>query len=557
MFEQLKKEVIPISIPGQVNEVPKEIAERFNIESERQVLEPESEIEMIMLSFLIKDIKYVKTIVEYGVDSKWFFNKELRTFFQKIMYFYNSHRVLLSKKLFLEQVEARHIIKKIENPMLFQYEQFYDDLLSYDFTEYDFKIKFDEWREYVIKQRIRKAFQNYSSNINSGETIINGYETLKKEISNLESTFEEGSNIRRASLGKDSSKVFEDFYNRKVNPELFCGYTTGFDALDERFSGIEKGKMVVIMGMSSSGKTTLARNITRHIQKKHNARICVISCEESKLDYMSKIVCAELNINHKNAKDGLLNEEQLHDILNKSKELEEEEKVNGSCYEILEVDAKKKTIHELESFMESEFGKQYFDVVLLDHLSLVKASNKSSDKEYIELGDVAKFFRDMAKRHNFAGILLAQANRNSAKFVRGKREVDIYLENIEGSNKVGQDTDKAIAVRLRADDHTIAILRVVKDRDGERDYDIEISANLQFCKFENLSIRNDYIGEITQEIYDSHQITMDDEGRPIDSRTGELVNIPIKEHKNINTHTEEEIPSILGGMENNNGLFSF
>lgn len=560
MNQELQNDIIPILYPdhvGKTNEISPSLLKRLDIESERQVLNPENEIEMIMLSFMVKDEKYIKTLLESGVDSKWFFNKELKAFFQKVMYFYNTHKILFSKKLFLEQIEAKYIIKKIENPIISQYEQFYDDLLSYDFTDDDFVIKLKEWREYVVQQRIKKAFKDYSDKINSGETVIGGYESLSKEIISLGSTLTSDKTYRIASLGKDAKKVFEDFYNRKENPELFCGYTTGFDALDERFSGIEKGKMTVIMGMSSSGKTTLARNITRHIQKKHNARICVISCEESNLDYMAKIVCAELNISLKTGKGGSLNDKQLEDILEIAEKFAEEDRINGSCYEIIEVDARKYTIEELESIIESEYGKQYFDVVLLDHLSLVKASANKSDSEHIELGDVAKFFRNMAKRHNFAGILIAQANRNSAKFVRGKREVDMYLENIEGSNKPGQDTDKAIAVRLRSDDPTIAVVRVVKDREGERDYDIELANSLHYCKFENLSVRHDYMGEITQEIYDSHQITIDDEGRPVNSRTGELVNIPMKEHKPALSHLEEEVPSVLKGLAENNGLFKF
>lgn len=569
----MNNEAIQITIPDSIIEqaaqqqyekktdAPNEHGDRYNSaarysnnSNDYQMSTIDNENELIMLSFMIKDLSAVKYCLDNNVDGTWFFNDDTRAFFHRVVQFYKEHHSLFTKKYFMEKIEAHFKLKNIKDPIIAQYEQFYDTLLSYEFEPEDFQIKFSEWRDYVVDQKILQSFKNFAEYKRLGKPVASSYEKLMRDINGVGKLYEDNhGTYRKASLTKDAKMVWEDFYNRKINPDIYCGYTTGYDALDERFSGIEKGKMTIIMGLSSSGKTSLARCITRHIQKKYGAKICVISCEESRLEYMKKIVCAELKLPLSMGNKGRLNQEQLDDVLRKTEEIMQEDE-NGGCYEIIEVDARKYTIDELEAIIEEEYGAGYFDVVLLDHLSLIRAASKSGQDEHIELGDVAKFFRDMARRYNFAGILIAQANRSSIRFVRQKREVDMFLENIEGSNKPGQDTDKALAIRLRSDDPTIAVIKVVKDREGERDYEIELYARLDQCRFENMSVNESFMGEITQAAYDSHQLVLEDGGFK-DQRSGKKIDIPIKNSENVITHKEEPITSVLGGIMNEG--FSF
>ncbi len=446
------------------------------------------EYEKLVLSYLIKDIEIIKYVLERGIQASWFLNDDLRALFVKIIETYNKHNSILTKKHYLDLIKVKlGEIGKTDFD-IFQYEEFYDELYSIEYDFEYFKVKFNEWRLKIIERESINIIKNFIQLKSAGTPIDKIISKISNDFLDLKGSLEEqDKRYRKFSLKTDIHKALQDFVKRHENREMFCGYETGFRDLDAKFSGIEKGKLHIIMGLSSSGKTTLARCIVRNIQKKYNAKVCVISCEESGIDFLKKIICAELRIPYTMANKGLLSKEEIDLMHKKINDIIKSFETEG-CIEIIEIDARKYTIQEIELIINREYGEGYFDVVVLDHLSLVKAYNNKNIKEehHIELGDIAKFFRDMAKRYNFAAILIAQANRSSIKQLKQKREVDIYLENIEGSNKPGQDSDKAIAIKIKSDDPSIAILKVVKDRDGERDYEVRLKASLEYCLLEDM-----------------------------------------------------------------------
>lgn len=517
----------------------------IDVKKEKNNLEINEElnVEYIMISFLLKDEKYISFFQDNQVNQFWFKNEDLRAFYLKILSFYKKNNKILNKKYFIDLIRIRNI-SNIE-----EYELFYDSIYNLDYTDYDFDICFSKWKREILKKQIFDNFKEFYENTKDEEELELSYNKLYKNILEVKTIFEKDTdkNYKLASLKEDAKLVLEDFYNRKHNPELYSGYDTGFEDLDERFSGIQKGKMTIIFGLSSTGKTSFARNITRNIQKKYGAKICVISCEESRVDYLKKIVCAECDINYRSANKGFISSEDFEKASNKIKDISEEK--NG-CYSIIEVDAKKYTLEEIEVIIEKEFGKGYFDVVLLDHLSLIKPNKNNNfnknQQNHIDLGDISKKFRDMAKKHNFAGILIAQGKRASiVRDSKNKKTVNMDLENIEGSNQPGQDADSALGIFLNKDNPGVAEITIAKDREGEKEYTISLSSRLDVCRFDNYE-ESPGVCEITQQ---TEGVEFTDGN--FKTKDGAEINIPIVDDFDISNNT------ILKDINKGNENFSF
>lgn len=488
-----------------------------------QISVVENELELVILSFLIKDKKYIRYTIDRGVDPSWFLNEECRLFFKRVVECFEKHDAIITKAQFVERIITSFRMQGVTNPLIAPYEEFYEALASYEYEEDDFPIKFEQWQHTVAGYNILEAYRKYNEDI-KGADIKDAYTALLNKLHRIEEVYQEEESYNMSDLEEDGvDLIFEDAVKRKDNPDLYTGYKTGFSNLDSRFNGFEKKKMSIIMGMSSSGKTSLARCIARKIQLQYKAKILVISCEESREDFMRKIASAECGISHNSWINGELTENDIAKIdewrrrlKNKKQNIEDK-----SYFKVIEVQAGKFTVSQIEAKLEKHFKNDPPDIIIWDHLGLIKPPNIRRDNRSTDLGDIAKEVRDLAKRWDHAAILLAQANRNSVRWVRNKKETALGLENLEGSNQPGQDADTVITIKIDPDDSNSVIIGFVKQRNGAKDWEGNLTFLGDLCKFED---PRQVVGHIPMGgiVDEANNMT----GSPVRQHSGDIKTVP-------------------------------
>jgi replicative DNA helicase len=214
----------------------------------------------------------------------------------------------------------------------------------------------------------------------------------------------------------------------------------------------------------------------------------VISLEERRQQYIRKFVCAEEEVSLKKWMRGELNPEELERIKNwkdksKKKALNRQEN-NSGWIKIFQVPAKEFSIQEIDNMIDKELGEEKIDVIIIDHLGLLKPIAKLGDKTYMEFGDTSKYIREMAARRNAVSLLLAQAGRSAIRIYKNKREVELNIENVESSNQPFQDSDTVFGISRDKDPGTnLAVVQILKQRDGEGDHSIKLLYDKEYCRY--------------------------------------------------------------------------
>jgi replicative DNA helicase len=448
----------------------------------------ENKLELIILSYVIKDTKFLQQIIDFGAQPDWFTNESLRIFYEMALNHYRKHRVIITKNYWVQKVA---VLTQNDASVRGFYESFYDNLRSFQYTDEDLPEHLERWRVDVGRFKISQSFKKYA-----GEVESYGYdkavESLIRNVTSAKGSDQKDKQYYISDLETDGCElVLEDAIKRKENPEGSRGFLTGYREIDVRFNGFDRGKVAMIMGLTSSGKTTFARNIAWNIKCRYHVRVLCISCEESRLDYLKKVACTELKLSLKQFLRGELSDEdmqRLRDWGQKFRRLREEMEADNtteSWFRVLEVPARKYNLYEIDQIIEKEFPDGV-DVVVLDQLSLVAPIVSRGEQIFAEMGDSSKVFREMAKRRNFAGIMLAQAGRSAVKKNKNERWVELNIEDVEGSNQPMQDMDAAFGIRRDLQLSNITHIKLLKQREGEVNIEFRLLFDADRCRFDDI-----------------------------------------------------------------------
>lgn len=212
--------------------------------------------------------------------------------------------------------------------------------------------------------------------------------------------------------------------------------TTGLKTLDQRLGGYHRGQFVLLAGRPSMGKSMIAMSsILRTARRGHG--VAVFSLEMSK----HELICRSLSdiawtrdrpIPYAKAMAGTLSEDELTRW--------------GSAaagYDNIPMvidDQRGLTVSEIASRarkikkkMEDDGG--HFDLIVVDHLGLVKPSGRYAGNKVNEVGEISDGLATLAKELDVCVLALQQLNRG----VEGRENKRPGLSDLRNSGDLEQD----------------------------------------------------------------------------------------------------------------------
>ena len=254
-----------------------------------------------------------------------------------------------------------------------------------------------------------------------------------------------------------------DLDERRKSGEKFPGIKTGFKDFDRMTGGLESGKLYVIGGRPSMGKSALALNIASHIA--YNGKVVLFFSLEMKCNEVIKRVISYMT----NIKNGVIKTASITE-----EERKEMDKAAGRFTDnsLFIEDDSYQTISKITSTcirlnnQLRQLGKK-IDCVMIDHLHLMSTSQHTNDRRF-QIGDVSRGCKLLADKIESPVVLLSQLSRAT----RERKDNRHILSDLRESGDIEQDADVVAFVHREAyytptfENQDEAELIVAKCRDG-------------------------------------------------------------------------------------------
>lgn len=339
--------------------------------------------------------------------------------------------------------------------------------------------------EFYAKIVHEKAIQR--SLIEAGSSIVtSGFDTTQELSTLLDEAEQSIMNVSaRKNIGvfKPVHSLINDLLNTAMQPATHgvTGLPTGYKALDQITRGLQPSDLIIIAARPAMGKTALALNLAMRAAITQKATVGIFSLEMSDKQLIQRMASLWGKIPYDNLCSGRLSPEEGERLFQTT------ELLNNAPLYINETPAL--TTLELRSQARRLKIEHSLDLIVVDYLQLLRSSRKADSRE-LEISDISRSLKALAKELNIPVVALSQLNRR----LEERADKRPLLSDLRESGAIEQDSDLVMfiyrdEVYNKKEDNPkkgIAELIIGKHRNG-RTGTIELSFLPRYTAFEELS----------------------------------------------------------------------
>ncbi len=203
------------------------------------------------------------------------------------------------------------------------------------------------------------------------------------------------------------------------------GTPTGFSGLDRILVGMGDSDLILVGARPGMGKTSFTLNIASNVAMASKKAVCIFSLEMSAEQLVSRMISSEAMVNSHNLRSGQLSPEEWDKIADTAARL--------ANTNILIDDTSGMTVTAMKSKLRRV---ENLGLVAIDYLQLME-SERRSDSRALEVGDISRGLKLMAKDLRVPIICCAQLNRGA----EGRTDKRPQLSDLRDSGAIEQDAD--------------------------------------------------------------------------------------------------------------------
>jgi len=263
--------------------------------------------------------------------------------------------------------------------------------------------------------------------------------------------------------------VLEKIMINRARGTEYDGMPYGFRLLDQATCGAHKGELIIVAARPGVGKSafalTLAKNFLKHkIQDDGSFTtpgygVGLFSLEMTYEQMMLRWLAQATGLDSKNIRNGQRIDENGDKTQMSDRELT---LIELAMLDLKEMpfyfdDSPSLTISQLRSKARRLKKKHSIDVIIVDYLQLMGGQGEESRQ--VEVSNISKGLKGLAKELNIPIIVLAQLNRKTDDSASGEPQ----LHHLRESGSIEQDADTVI---LLSRQERGTLLDIAKVRDG-------------------------------------------------------------------------------------------
>lgn len=278
--------------------------------------------------------------------------------------------------------------------------------------------------KYVLRRLIRA----------STEIVEKGYESQDSEqlIEEAESSIFEISQNRNKKSFQAISDVLQVTYDKIVqlhdDPNSITGISTGFDALDEKTSGLQRSDLILIAARPSMGKTAFALNLAQYAAVKEKRSVAIFSLEMAADQLVQRMLAAQSLVSIGDIRTGNIADDDWYKLARSSAQLAESK--------VFIDDTPGITVAEIRSKCRRLKMNHGLDMIMIDYLQLMSGGGKVENRQQ-EISTISRSLKGIAREMNCPVIALSQLSRASEL----RADHRPILSDLRESGAIEQDAD--------------------------------------------------------------------------------------------------------------------
>ncbi len=229
-------------------------------------------------------------------------------------------------------------------------------------------------------------------------------------------------------------------YKAAQRGDSLAGITSGLNALDKLFGGLQRSDLIIIAGRPAMGKTALAANIawaaaTKAYTELHaageisnGAIVGFFSLEMSYDQLALRILSQETGISGQDIRRGNITDEQYDSLHDTARQLQE------TPFYI--DDTPGQTIATIRSRARRLKRQHNLGLIIIDYIQLIQGTSKDGSRVQ-EVAEITRGLKNLAKELNVPVIALSQLSRQ----VENREDKRPQMADLRESGSIEQDAD--------------------------------------------------------------------------------------------------------------------
>jgi replicative DNA helicase len=286
-----------------------------------------------------------------------------------------------------------------------------------------------------------------------GDEIKSAINTMETKIANVLDT-ESGESMKTLEESLyDFGLEFEEAYQRG---EGITGVSSGFADLDMKTAGFQKSELIILAGRPSMGKTAFALEVAKNISTYET--VLFFSLEMSNKSLTKRLVAAQASIISQQMSSGVVTEEEYNRYVEAMGML--------GRHKLIIDDQANFSVQDMRAKARRVKRERGLSCIIIDYLQLIKGSGK--EQRYLEVGEITRQLKMLAKEFDIPVIVLAQLSRS----VEQRQDKRPMLSDLRESGSIEQDADLVIFIyrdeyyNQDTEARNIAELIIAKQRNG-------------------------------------------------------------------------------------------
>ncbi|MBD5130801.1 MAG: replicative DNA helicase [Ruminococcaceae bacterium] len=337
--------------------------------------------------------------------------------------------------------------------------------------------------KYLLRSLIFASKEIIDAANNSADSADAIVDFAEQKIFDIRSGTQNSSLTHIVGVVYDRVRAFSDLVKssrENGGQPVMTGLSTGFSELDKRIFGLNKSDLIILAARPGMGKTSFAMNIAVNVSKRfRDKQICVFSLEMSKEQIVSRMMCSEAMLPSDVMKTGRASPEQLNNVM-----------VAADVLQHLEIyidDTPGCSVMNVKSKLRR---MKNLGVVIIDYLQLMSSVNNYHGNRTIEISEITRNLKIMAKELNVPVIALSQLARGPEQ----RTDKRPMLSDLRDSGSIEQDADIVMFLYNNSyydktdPNRNICECLVAKNRHGETGT-VYLGWQGEYTKFTNVEVK--------------------------------------------------------------------